>query len=175
MADATHFHRLERMYLAAPINRFFEPAITISDGRAEVRFTVRPDFHHAAHAMHGSVYFKALDDAAFFAVNSAVTDVFVLTVVHRHALAAGVSGARDRNGTAGTRLTKLVCGGVGADGRAGQGAWLGAARARSSASNTTLRPGAGIRPDAVPRTPWQHARATRARRWQCGSRARFRP
>jgi uncharacterized protein (TIGR00369 family) len=30
--------------------------------------------------MHGSVYFKALDDAGFFAVNSLVEDVFVLTV-----------------------------------------------------------------------------------------------
>jgi acyl-coenzyme A thioesterase PaaI-like protein len=40
---------------------------------------VRPEFFHAAHAVHGSVYFKALDDAAFFAVNSLVTDVFVLT------------------------------------------------------------------------------------------------
>jgi uncharacterized protein (TIGR00369 family) len=29
--------------------------------------------------VHGSVYFKALDDAAFFAANSLVTDVFVLT------------------------------------------------------------------------------------------------
>ena len=30
--------------------------------------------------MHGSVYFRALDDAAFFAANSRVTDVLVLTV-----------------------------------------------------------------------------------------------
>jgi uncharacterized protein (TIGR00369 family) len=44
--------------------------------------TVRPDFFHAAHAVHGSVYFKALDDAAFFAVNSLVMDVFVLTVTY---------------------------------------------------------------------------------------------
>jgi uncharacterized protein (TIGR00369 family) len=29
--------------------------------------------------MHGSVYFKALDDATFFAANSLITDVFVLT------------------------------------------------------------------------------------------------
>ena len=35
--------------------------------------------HHSIHAVHGPVYFKALDDAAFFAVNSLVEDVFVLT------------------------------------------------------------------------------------------------
>jgi uncharacterized protein (TIGR00369 family) len=41
---------------------------------------VRPEFHHAAHAVHGSVYFRALDDAAFFAANSRVPDMLVLTV-----------------------------------------------------------------------------------------------
>jgi len=45
-----------------------------------VRLPIRPDFHHAAHAVHGSVYFRVLDDAAFFAVNSRVGDVLVLTV-----------------------------------------------------------------------------------------------
>ena len=75
-----HFRRLERMYHGAAINRFFAPKMTVSDGRALVAMTVRPDFFHAAHAVHGAVYFKALDDAAFFAANSAITDVFVLTV-----------------------------------------------------------------------------------------------
>ena len=42
--------------------------------------SVRNDFFHAANAIHGSIYFKALDDAAYFAVNSAVQDYFVLTV-----------------------------------------------------------------------------------------------
>ncbi len=75
-----HFRRLERMYASAPINAFFAPALTVSDGRAEVTISVRPDFFHAAHAVHGSVYFKALDDAAFFAANSVIHAVFVLTV-----------------------------------------------------------------------------------------------
>jgi uncharacterized protein (TIGR00369 family) len=75
-----HFRRLERMYASAPINAFFAPVLRVSDGCAEVSITVRPDFYHAAHAVHGSVYFKALDDAAFFAASSVVTDVFVLTV-----------------------------------------------------------------------------------------------
>jgi uncharacterized protein (TIGR00369 family) len=77
-----HFRKLERMYHGAPINRFFEPVIRISEGRTEITMTMRPDFFHAAHAVHGSVYFKALDDAAFFAANSLVSDVFVLTVTY---------------------------------------------------------------------------------------------
>jgi uncharacterized protein (TIGR00369 family) len=75
-----HFRALERMYVGAPINQFFRPSIHIEDGSAEVRMIVRPDMHHAAHAAHGAVYFKVLDDAAFFSVQSLVTETFVLTV-----------------------------------------------------------------------------------------------
>jgi uncharacterized protein (TIGR00369 family) len=68
------------MYLtAATINDYFKPEITIADGVAEIRIEVDPKFFHAAGAVHGSVYFKAMDDAAFFAANSVVEDVFVLT------------------------------------------------------------------------------------------------
>ena len=74
-----HFKRLERMYAHAPINTYFAPELTIEQGRAELHIQVRDDFHHAAGAMHGVVYFKALDDATYFAANSIVTDVFVLT------------------------------------------------------------------------------------------------
>jgi len=77
--DQDHFRKLERMYGTAPINRFFQPRLTVGEGRAELRITVRPDFFHAAGAVHGSVYFKALDDSAFFAAASLVEDVFVLT------------------------------------------------------------------------------------------------
>jgi len=65
------------MYLGAPINRYFQPRIEIGDGRAAVSIPIREEFFHAA---HGAIYFKALDDAAFFAANSLVEDTFVLTV-----------------------------------------------------------------------------------------------
>jgi uncharacterized protein (TIGR00369 family) len=68
------------MYSTARINAFFSPTLTISEGAAQIVVPVRPDFFHAAHAVHGAVYFKMLDEAAFFAVNSLVEDVFVLTV-----------------------------------------------------------------------------------------------
>jgi uncharacterized protein (TIGR00369 family) len=77
-----HFRKLERMYAAAPVNEYFRPELRISEGRAEVTIPVRPDFFHAAHAVHGAIYFKALDDAAFFAVHSLVTDVFIVTVTY---------------------------------------------------------------------------------------------
>ena len=75
-----HYRKLERMYLAAPCNEIFRPRITINEGAAVVAITGGPHLHHAGRAVHGSNYFKVMDDAAFFAVNSLVEDVFVLTV-----------------------------------------------------------------------------------------------
>jgi len=77
--DEEHFRKLERMYDGAPINRLYTPTIKVTHSTAELYVPVKPEFFHAAHALHGSVYFKAVDDAAFFAVSSLVTDVFVLT------------------------------------------------------------------------------------------------
>jgi len=77
-----HFRKLERMYLSAPVNNHLYNGITIaiSDQQAELTLKIEEKFFHAANAIHGSVYFKMLDDAAFFAVNSIVKDVFVYTV-----------------------------------------------------------------------------------------------
>jgi uncharacterized protein (TIGR00369 family) len=80
VTDAEHHRKLERLYTTAPVSQWYGTTIAITDGQAEVRLAIRPEFYHAAHAVHGSVYFRALDDAAFFAVNSRVRDVLVLTV-----------------------------------------------------------------------------------------------
>ena len=79
MTKEEHYRRLERMYASATVNDYYSPTMRISEGRAEVIIPIRPDLLHAAGAAHGMVYFKALDDSAFFAVNSLVDDVFVLT------------------------------------------------------------------------------------------------
>lgn len=80
MTKDEHFRKLERMYLSAPVNEYYAPEIQISASQAQVTMAVRPDFFHAANAVHGAVYFKLLDDSSFFAANSLVKDVFVLTV-----------------------------------------------------------------------------------------------
>jgi len=74
-----HFVALENMYLAAPINTIYKPSINVSEGQSEIEIELNEGFFHAAGAVHGSVYFKMLDDSAFFAVNSLERDVFVLT------------------------------------------------------------------------------------------------
>ena len=72
----SHWRALERMYVDAPVNRFFRPAIQVREGAAEIRMGVRRDMHHAAGSAHGAVYFKMLDDASFFSVQSLVTEAF---------------------------------------------------------------------------------------------------
>jgi uncharacterized protein (TIGR00369 family) len=80
MSREEHFRALERMYHGAPCNEYYAPTLTVAEGTSEVIIPVRQKFFHTARAVHGSVYFKALDDAAYFAVNSLVDDVAVLTV-----------------------------------------------------------------------------------------------
>jgi uncharacterized protein (TIGR00369 family) len=75
-----HYRALEALYASAPINRLFESRLEIvGEGHARIQFSVDESLHHAAGASHGTVYFKMLDDAAFYAANSLVTDRFLLT------------------------------------------------------------------------------------------------
>jgi uncharacterized protein (TIGR00369 family) len=80
MQADTHYKRLESLYLSANVNKLFTNlTINISDSSARISIKTTKDLFHAANALHGMTYFKLLDDAAFFASNSLVTDVFVLT------------------------------------------------------------------------------------------------
>ena len=77
---AAHFRALENLYRSAPINRQFDSEIEIEEpGLARIRFTVAETSFHAAGAAHGTLYFKMMDDAAFYACNSMVSDRFLLT------------------------------------------------------------------------------------------------
>lgn len=82
MPDSEHYRRLERMYLAGPINQnlYKNNTIKVEKEQATISTEVTAMHFHAAGAMHGSVYFKLLDDAAFFAVNSIVRDCMLYTV-----------------------------------------------------------------------------------------------
>ena len=78
--EQAHFRALERLYASAPINRMFQSRLIITEpGRSVIEFTVDEKVYHAAGAVHGTVYFKMLDDAAFYAANSLVSDRFRLT------------------------------------------------------------------------------------------------
>ncbi len=77
---ALHWRALEGLYASAPINQMFESHLTIeAEGSATIAFDIDERCYHAAGAAHGTVYFKMLDDAAFYAANTLVTDRFLLT------------------------------------------------------------------------------------------------
>jgi uncharacterized protein (TIGR00369 family) len=75
-----HWRALESLYASAPINALFESGLTITgEGSARIDFVIDRRSYHAAGAAHGTIYFKMLDDAAFYAANTLVTDRFLLT------------------------------------------------------------------------------------------------
>ena len=80
IGEEAHFRRLESLYRSAPINRQFQSELRIvGPGRSEIRFQVDERSFHAANAAHGTIYFKMIDDAAFYAANSLISDRFLLT------------------------------------------------------------------------------------------------
>jgi uncharacterized protein (TIGR00369 family) len=74
-----HYRKLENMYHNHNLNAFFQAKVHISHEKAVLTIPISEKLFHAANATHGAVYFKALDDAAFFAANSVENEVFVLT------------------------------------------------------------------------------------------------
>lgn len=75
-----HFQKLEKMYLNANINTMIFDTTTckVLDGYSEIGLNISEKYFHGLGAIHGSVYFKLLDDAAFFAANSK-SEYFILT------------------------------------------------------------------------------------------------
>ncbi len=142
MPDSTaHQRGLERVYLAAPTNRAYDPTIHVGSGEAEITFPVRPETFHGGGAVHGSVLFKALDDAAFFAVSSVVRDELVLTTsFHLHFLRPVRNGSIRAVGRVTSKSRRLLVGeAVAYDDRG---------RELARGSGTFLRSGMAL--DAVP-------------------------
>jgi uncharacterized protein (TIGR00369 family) len=77
---SVHWRALESLYASAPINRLFDSELSVTgEGTARIAFNIDEGCFHAAGAAHGTIYFKMLDDAAFYAANTLVTDRFLLT------------------------------------------------------------------------------------------------
>lgn len=110
MSSEAHFRQLERMYLNANVNTkiFDTTTCRISEEEAEIGLRISDKYFHALGAIHGSVYFKLLDDAAFFAVSSVVRDVFVLTTsFHINILRPASEGLLTARGKVKFRLRTL--------------------------------------------------------------------
>jgi len=93
--EAAHFRALEHLYNSAPINDLFLSNLRVPEpGRSVIDFEVDERHFHAAGAVHGTVYFKMLDDAAFYAANTHVTDRFLLTTSFNMHLSKPIRGGR---------------------------------------------------------------------------------
>jgi acyl-coenzyme A thioesterase PaaI-like protein len=100
-----HWRALERLYEAAPINRLFASRLEIAEaGAATIRFVIEPDCFHAAGAAHGTIYFKMLDDAAFYAANTLISDRFLLTTSFNLHFTKPVRGGRSSPKDAGSAV-----------------------------------------------------------------------
>uniref|UniRef100_UPI00404849F2 PaaI family thioesterase n=1 Tax=Roseivirga sp. TaxID=1964215 RepID=UPI00404849F2 len=81
MSDRSHYRKLERLFQAAPLNQgiFKGSELEVEFERATLRLTIGNQYFHAADAMHGAIYFKLLDDSAYFAAASIEKTYFLLT------------------------------------------------------------------------------------------------
>ena len=80
MPNEAHYRRLEKLYQTGPINHFIASTLEITSGLAKVSIKTAPTYKHGGGVLHGSIYFKALDDACVFAVASVIDDAVVTTV-----------------------------------------------------------------------------------------------
>ena len=90
-----HWRALEGLYASAPVNQLFRSHLEIrGEGLARIVFDVDESCFHAAGAAHGTIYFKMLDDAAFYAANTLVTDRFLLTTSFNLHFSQPIKGGR---------------------------------------------------------------------------------
>jgi len=76
----THFDRLIKIYAKAPIHNFYKGIeLVVEENKSTVILPITPNFFQGGMSTHGSVYFKLLDDAAYFACQSVIEDFFIVT------------------------------------------------------------------------------------------------
>ena len=78
-----HYQALLRLYQLAPINQFYKPTMALDKGTARIDIEATASMHHTGGFVHGSVYFKMLDDAAYFAAQTLETEFFLVTADYR--------------------------------------------------------------------------------------------
>jgi uncharacterized protein (TIGR00369 family) len=81
MSDRSHYRKLEALFQSAPLNQgiFKGSELEVEFERATLRLTIGNQYFHAADAMHGAIYFKLLDDSAYFAAASIEKTYLLLT------------------------------------------------------------------------------------------------
>lgn len=76
-----HTNRLSQMYGKSPIhqNCFLHAKLEFETDLARIILPEAERYHHAGGGVHGSVFFKLLDDAAYFSAQKTESTFFLLT------------------------------------------------------------------------------------------------
>jgi acyl-coenzyme A thioesterase PaaI-like protein len=77
---STHFAKLERMYLAAPINGPYDLGVMVREGEAEIVVPIPGILRLPSGDVAESLCMKVMNDAAVLAVNAIIEDQLVATV-----------------------------------------------------------------------------------------------
>ncbi|RAP29451.1 hypothetical protein DID76_04140 [Candidatus Marinamargulisbacteria bacterium SCGC AG-414-C22] len=80
MSLKKHYSNLVKFYYAAPINQDLKPNLVVKKGKSTLITTIQERHFHSGNAAHGSIIFKTLDDAAYFAAHSLVQSHFLVTM-----------------------------------------------------------------------------------------------
>ena len=91
-----HLEKLVKMHSRANITALYGSELRVAPGEAEVSIEVTDKFFHSAGTAHASFYFKALDDAAWFAAATLEEELFVLTVTLTTYVTRPISSGRLR-------------------------------------------------------------------------------
>ncbi|MBO6495448.1 MAG: PaaI family thioesterase [Roseivirga sp.] len=96
MNKTEHYNFLVKLFHSAPINKtiFAGSDMSLSDGEAKYELTIKEEFFHGGEAMHGAIYFKLLDDAAYFACATEVDDYFLVTKSYQIEFVRPVMGGK---------------------------------------------------------------------------------
>jgi len=75
-----HYRFLEQLYYRGPINGLLKQSIEVRADKCVITHEVDPQFFHAGNALHGAMYFKLLDDSAYFACAGREKEFFIVTI-----------------------------------------------------------------------------------------------
>jgi len=89
-----HYKNLEKIWLLSPINEAYPPTVEVLEKESTISVDARPDQFHFMGAIHGAVYFKLLDDSAYFAAASMNDESPMLTASFTTNISKPVSSGR---------------------------------------------------------------------------------
>lgn len=74
-----HYKKLENLFLKSSINEILDAKIKITEGATEIHLTKKEFMHNEIEPIHSAYIFMVLESSAFFAANSLIEDVSIVS------------------------------------------------------------------------------------------------